>query len=628
MPQRIVPPEIQAPSEHPHLRDDPKLSSGKIAVFQYVAVGIFVFLITAFWQLQVRQQESYSELAERNRVKATPLPAPRGKILDRDGRVIVDNHVTWSVLLARENLNVEHLPGIANGLDLDLEDLRAKLQRFSGRPSYVPLVIKEDLGPQDLAFVESHHDPEFYPELELFQAQRRLYPQNGFAAHVIGYTGEISESELDDPAYAKYKPGDVIGKFGIERQYNDILMGVDGQRQVLVDSRGKERQIIGTKDPTPGQRLKLTIDLDLQTVAELAMEGRQGAAVAINPSNGEVLAMVSRPTFDPNRFTFRIRSKDWRQYADDPGRPLFNRASQAQLAPGSTFKPIMAVAGIDSGAVDEDTEFHCAGGASFYGQYHACWQKKGHGTISLHRAIQQSCDVYFYNLGNRLGVDKINYYAEMMGLGHKTGIDLPNEAAGLVPSTTWKIRTQHAKWYPGETISVAIGQGATIVSPLQLIAAIGSIAARGNWYRPHFLETDTPGIKPRKVIASDEAIEDSISGMCAVVNEPGGTGAAARLPGIEVCGKTGSAQTASESFTKGKNIKTNAWFVAFAPRVNPEIAVVGLLENAGHGGVAAPIVRDVMKAYFDKKAARRGEAAQAIKMETSVVEDNSAQGER
>jgi penicillin-binding protein 2 len=628
VPQRIVSPEIKAPSDHPQLRDDPKLSSGKIAIFQYFAVAVFLFLITAFWQLQVRQRESYSEAAERNRVKSTPLPAPRGKILDRDGRVIVDNHVTWSVLLARENLNVEHLPGIANGLDLDLEDLRARLERFKGRPSYVPLVIKEDLGPQDLAFVESHKNPEFYPELELFRAQRRLYPQNGFAAHVIGYTGEISESELDDPAYSKYKPGDVIGKFGIERQYNDLLMGVDGQRQVLVDSRGKERQIIGTKDPIPGQRLQLTLDLDLQTVAELAMEGRQGAAVAINPRNGEVLAMVSRPTFDPNRFTFRIRSKDWRQYADDPGRPLFNRASQAQLAPGSTFKPIMAVAGIDSGAVDEDTEFHCAGGASFYGQYHACWQKKGHGNISLHRAIQQSCDVYFYNLGNKLGVDKINYYAEMMGLGHKTGIDLPNESPGLVPSTQWKIRAEHSKWYPGETISVAIGQGATTVSPLQLITAIGSIGVGGEWFRPHFLRTDTPSIKPRKILASEQAIDDSISGMCAVVNEPGGTGAASRLPGIEVCGKTGSAQTASEAFTKGKNMKTNAWFVAFAPRVNPEIAVVALLENAGHGGVAAPIVRDIMKAYFDKKAARHGEAPQPIKMETSVIEDNSAAGER
>lgn len=628
MQEPVIAPELLAPPETPQLRDDPKLASGKIAAFQYIAVGIFLFLISGFWELQVKKRESYMEMAERNRIKATPIVAPRGKILDRDGRVIVDNHLTWSLLLARENLKAEHLPGIAAGLNLDLDDLRAKLKRFQKQPTYVPIIIKEDLTPEDLAFVEAHRDPEFYPELELLQAQRRLYPQNGFAAHIIGYTGEISEAELDDPQYANYRPGDVIGKFGIERQYNDLLMGVDGQRQVMVDSRGNERQVIGTKDAQAGQRLQLTLDLDLQAVAELSMEGRQGAAVAINPQNGEILAMVSRPTFDPNKFTVRIRSKDWREYADDPDRPLFNRAIQAQLAPGSTFKPIMAVGGIDSGTVDEDTTFHCSGGASFYGHYHACWQKHGHGTISLHRGIQQSCDVYFYNLGNKMGIDTINHYAEMMGLGHKTGIDLPSEAPGLVPSSAWKIRTQRAKWYPGETISVAIGQGATIVSPLQLISAIGSIGVGGRWYRPHLLRVDTPKVKPRIIQASERAIQDSISGMCAVVEEPGGTGARARLPGIEVCGKTGSAQIASAKFTAGKNIKTNAWFVAFAPRVNPEIAVVGLLENAGHGGVAAPIVRDVMKAYFDKKAARHGEAPQPIKMEIPTSEPDESVGER
>ncbi len=609
------------------VRDETKIASGKIAVFQYLSVAVFLFLISGFWELEVKKQESYSVMAERNRIKATPIVAPRGKILDRDGRVIVDNHLTWSLLLARENLKVEHLPGIAAGLNLDLEDLKAKLARFRKQPLYVPIVIKEDLAPEDLAFVESHRDPEFYPELELLQASRRLYPQNGFAAHIIGYTGEISETELDNPQYANYHPGDVIGKFGIERQYNDMLMGVDGQRQVVVDSRGNERQVIGTTEAKPGQRLQLSLDLDLQAVAELAMEGRQGAAVAIDPRSGEILAMVSRPTFDPNKFTVRIRSKDWREYADDPDRPLFNRAIQAQLAPGSTFKPIMAVAGIDSGKVEEDSEFHCAGGASFYGHYHACWQARGHGTISLHRAIQQSCDVYFYNLGNRMGIDTINHYAEMVGLGRKTGIDLPGEAPGLVPSSAWKIRTQRAKWYPGETISVAIGQGATIVSPLQLISAISSIAAGGKWYRPHLLRTDTPKIKPKVLAVSERAIQDSISGMCAVVNEAGGTGARARLPGIEVCGKTGSAQIASNKFLAGKNIKTNAWFVGYAPRENPEIAVVGLLENAGHGGVAAPIVRDVMKAYFDKKAARHGEAPQPIKMEMPTDEPDPSVGE-
>ncbi len=624
MSKPLTAPEIQVPGALPQLRDDPKLASGKIAFFQYLCVGIFLFLISGFWELQVKKQESYSEMADRNRIKATPIVAPRGKILDRDGRVIVDNHVTWSLLLARENLKNEHLPGIAAGLNLDLDDLKAKLARFRKQPVYVPIVIKEDLSPEDLAFVESHRDPEFYPELELLQAARRLYPQNGFAAHIIGYTGEISETELDDPQYTNYHPGDVIGKFGIERQYNDMLMGVDGQRQVMVDSRGNERQVIGTTEAKSGQRLQLSLDLDLQAVAELAMEGRQGATVAIDPRNGEILAMVSRPTFDPNKFTVRIRSKDWREYADDPDRPLFNRAIQAQLAPGSTFKPIMAVAGIDSGTVDEDTTFHCAGGASFYGHYHACWQKHGHGTISLHRAIQQSCDVYFYNLGNKMGIDTINHYAEMMGLGHKTGIDLPGEAPGLVPSSAWKIRTQRAKWYPGETISVAIGQGATIVSPLQLVTAIGSIAVGGKWFRPHLLMPDTPKVKPRTVVASERAIQDSISGMCAVVNEAGGTGGRSRLPGVEVCGKTGTAQLTSAKFAAGKNIKNNAWFVAYAPRENPEIAVVTLVESGGHGTAAAPIVRDVLKAYFDKKAARHGEAPQPIRMEMPASEPDAS----
>lgn len=626
MQEPITTPERLAPPETPQLRDDPKLASGKIAAFQYAAVAIFLFLISGFWELQVKQRQSYSEMAERNRIKATPIVAARGKILDRDGRVIVDNHLTWSLLLARETLKPEHLPGIAAGLNLDLEDLKAKLRRFQKQPVYVPIIIKEDLSPEDLAFVESHRDPEFYPELELLQAQRRLYPQNGFAAHVIGYTGEISEVELDDPQYANYRPGDVIGKFGIERQYNDYLMGVDGERQVVVDSRGNERQVIGTKDAKAGKRLQLTLDLDLQAVAELSMENRQGAAVAINPQNGEILAMVSRPTFDPNKFTVRIRSKDWREYADDPDRPLFNRVIQAQLAPGSTFKPIMAIAGIDKGVIDEDTVFHCAGVAYFYGHPYTCLEH--HGAISLHRGIVQSCDIYFYNVANRLGIDPINYYAEMVGLGHKTGVDLPNEASGLVPSSQWKIRTQRQKWFAGETISVGIGQGATIVTPLQLVSAISSIGAGGKWYRPHLLLVDTPKVQPKILKVSEQAIADSISGMCGVVTEPGGTGSRARLPGIEVCGKTGSAQVASNKFLAGKHIKTNGWFVAFAPREHPEIAVVAMLENAGHGGVvAAPIVRDIMKAYFDKKAARHGETPQPIKMEIPdanpepVVED-------
>ena len=251
------------------LRDDPKFAAGRIAVFQYVTVAIFLFLISGFWDLQVRNPELYQGLAERNRIKSVPVIAARGKILDRDGRVIVDNHLSWSVLLSRETVKPDHLKAIAEGLQLDYDDLLLQLKHYRGRPKYEPVIIKQELTPADIAFVETHADPEFFPELELIHAQRRLYPQNGFCAHVIGYTGEISESELDEPDYAKYETGSVIGKFGIEKQYNDTLMGVDGQREVVVDNRGRERQLLGIKEPLPGKNLQLTLDLDLQMVAEL-----------------------------------------------------------------------------------------------------------------------------------------------------------------------------------------------------------------------------------------------------------------------------------------------------------------------------------------------------------------------
>lgn len=592
----------QIPSK-PVLRDDPKFASGKIAFIQYLTVGVFVFLIAGFWELQIQNPEFYNERAERNRIKALPIPAPRGKILDRDGRVIVDNHSSYSLILSRENLKMEHLKDIAAGLNLDYGELVAHIERYKSRPRYEPIIIKEELTPAEVAFVEAHRDPEFFPEMELIHAQRRLYPQNGFAAHLIGYTGEVSEEELDSPEFARYNPGDIVGKFGIERQYNDILMGVDGQRQVVVDNRGRERDVLGIKEAIPGRNLQLTIDLDLQAVAELAMEGRKGAVVALDPRNGEVLAMVSRPTFDPNKFAVRIRPADWKDIAGDPDKPLFNRAIQAQFAPGSTFKPLVALAGLESGAIDDQFTVHCSGGASFYGRYFKCWQKHGHGTVSLHKGIVQSCDVYFYNVGNRTGIDKLAFYAEMAGMGSRTGIDLPHEASGTVPSTRWAARTYRRKWYAGETISVSIGQGALTVTPLQLAAAEAGVAMGGVWYKPHLVK----GAKipaPRTWALSPDNVQKVVDGMYGVVNE-GGTGVRARLPGIEVCGKTGTAQLASNEFLKGKtaeHLKDNAWFVGFAPRQAPEIAVVALFENGEHGQLAAPIVRDVLKAYFDKKA--------------------------
>ncbi len=592
----------ELPSER-LVRDDPKTAAGKIAIFQYLIVVVFVFLVSGFWKLQVQNSDVYSEAAERNRIKSTPILAPRGKILDRDGRVIVDNKASYSLLLNRDQIKWEHLPAIAEALQLDYGELANKIRRMGLAPQ---IIIKDQLTRDEIAFVESHADISSFPEMELIQAWRRQYPQNGLAAHVIGYVGEISEAELNSPAFIDYHQGDIIGKDGIERQYDQTLRGVDGQQRVMVDNMGHERQIEDPQKAVPGKDIRLTIDLDLQAVAELAMQDKRGAVVALDPRTGEVLAMVSRPSFDPNKFTGRISRTDWNEIASDPYKPLMNRAIQAEFAPGSTFKPFVALAGLETGVIDDKTEFHCPGGASFYGHYYACWRQKegGHGNISLHRAIAQSCDVYFYNVANKLGIDRIAHYAELAGFGHKTGIDLPNERESTMPSTKWKMRMFRQKWYAGEVISVGIGQGAVTASPLELAAAEGGLAVGGRWYQPHVVKTTAPRLL-RAGSFNPENVNQIISGMYGVVNE-GGTGRFAALPGIKVCGKTGTAQLASNKILKGtklgQTMKDNAWFVGYAPEEAPEIVVVALFENGEHGDRASWIVRDVLKAYFDKKA--------------------------
>jgi penicillin-binding protein 2 len=597
--------------QSPPLPGDTAFPANKIAIFQYVTVAVFLFLIAGFWNLQVQHPDVYDVRAQQNSIKSVPILAPRGRILDRDGRVIVDNHASFSLILARESLKDEHLAPIAQGLDLDYNDLAARVRRYRGQPKYVPIVIKEELTPGDLAFVDSHRD--FFPELVLIQAQRRLYPQNGMMAHVIGYTGEVSEEELDSPEFAKHNPGAVIGKFGLEREYNESLMGVDGQRQVLVDNRGQVRQVLKTKPAIAGKDLQLTIDLDLQVVAELSMDApltelhvdhKNGAVVALDPRNGEVLAMVSRPTFDPNKFAVRIKTKDWREIADNPDHPMMNKVIQAQEPPGSTFKPFVALAGLESGSIDDQFTVNCPGGVALYGHFQKCWvYPKGHGRLSLHRGIVDSCDTYFYTIGAKTGIDNIAFYGDIAGFGHPTGVDLPHEATGLMPSTQWKLRNYRQKWYAGETPSVAIGQGALTVTPLQLARALGGLAMGGVWHRPRLVKTDKDQLVQWNLNPGN--VKDIVDGMYGVVNEGGGTGGRARLPSIAVCGKTGTAQLTSEEYAKA-NGRTkdsdNAWFEAFAPCSAPEIVVVALFERfPGHGQYAAPVVRDIMKSYFDKK---------------------------
>ena len=592
-----------------------KASDVQIAVFQYVAALAFLWLLSGFWQLQVQSPHVYAERAEQNRIKSLPVPAARGKILDRDGRVIVDNSPSHKVLLSRASLNPEHLQIIADGLNIPFERLTANLKRLetSNAPEYQAAILKENLSPAEVAFVEAHRSQ--FPELELIRSQRRLYPQDGLAAHVTGYVGEISDDELDQDDFMFYEPGAEIGKAGMEREYNDVLTGTDGRRLVEVDSLGKERKLFGTVESKAGHSLRLTLDLDLQVVAELALEGKKGAIVALDPRNGEVLALASRPTYDPNKFIGGISPEDWREIQKDPQYPMMNRAIQAQVAPGSIFKPIVALAGAETGLLDEDFGVSCSGGATFYTRYFRCHAPAGHGTVGLRNALAKSCNVYFYTLGNKLGIDRIAEYAELAGMGRRTGIDLPNEQEGLVPSTKWKLRRFREKWYPGETISVSIGQGALTMTPLQAAYAIGGVAMGGTWHRPHLVaHDDLRALRPEYETSDPIAVElnkrhlETIrQGMWAVVND-GGTGGRARIEGYDICGKTGSAQLASTQFkqrNEDMELKDTAWFVGFAPCEAPKLVVAALFQGGEHGHLASPMVRDVIKSHLDKKIRSR-----------------------
>ena len=471
---------------------DEKVSPGRLTAAQYIILGIFLILAYGLWRLQVMQSDFYSLAAERNRIRNVPVLAPRGSILDREGRTIVDNYPSFSALLLRDSTRdlAADADLIAQGLHLDPNEVRARIRRFASMPQYQPIFLKEDITPDELQFIEAHRNE--LPELDTIMAHRRLYPRNGFMAHLIGYVGEVTEDMLNQPQFELYNPGDVVGISGVERQYNNLLMGKNGSRQALVDSHGREVGRLGETEAVPGKPLKLTIDIDLQIAAEQALEGKNGAIVAMDPHTGEILAMVSGPTFDPNDFAVRVSRDEWNKLVTDPDKPLLNKAIQAQLAPGSTFKIIMSVAGWQED-IAQDLHVNCAGSAEFYGRRFGCWVKGGHGPVDLEKAIYQSCDVFFYTLANKLGIDRIAKYATDFGLGQKTGIDLPNEVTGVMPSEEWKIRNFKQKWFAGETISVGIGQGAVAITPVQLLRAISAISMGGRMVVPHVISpTDLP----------------------------------------------------------------------------------------------------------------------------------------
>jgi penicillin-binding protein 2 len=580
---------------------DTRIPQGRLALVSYFSVGFVILLLIGFWKLQVVQSGHFADLAERNRIRYIPIIAPRGAMLDREGRVLVDSYPSFSILLLRDQpkLLAKSLQQIEDGLGISEEDLQQQLDAAKDEPKFQPIVIKPAASEADIAFVESHRED--LPVLELMMVQRRRYPYGEMLANTIGYVGEVSEKEMER-SDGRYRPGDIVGKAGLEREYNSVLEGTDGMRRVVVNSLGKPVRTLDDIEAIPGKPIQLTIDYDLQSVADKDFADKEGALIAMDARTGEVLAMVSRPTFNPNDFAVRIPAKEWQELNSDPETPLLNRAIQAQLAPGSVFKIVMATAMLESKAIPPTFKAYCPGYANFYGRVFHC--DHAHGEVDLHKAIVASCDVYFYNVGKLLGIDRISYYANALGLGHLTGIDLPGEEPGLVPSEAWVERVYHHKWYPGSTISVSIGQGAVMVTPIQLARMITAVASGGNLVDPHLLKDD-PNVKATSFPISENTVEQVTEGMYGVVNEPDGTTSGlVKLKNIDFCGKTGTAQTMSFDLQNrlGKHLKENGWFVGYAPRRNPEIVVAALVQKGGWGSTsAAPIVRDVVKAYYDKK---------------------------
>src|SRR5882672_9528088 len=598
------------------LGGEEKVSSICLTGVQYFILAVFLVLAYGLWRLQVMQSDKYSQLAEQNRIRNVPILAPRGKILDREGRVIVDNYPSFSALLLRDSsrdLNAD-ADLIAQGLHLDPNEVRTRIRRFASMPQYQPIFLKEDITPDELAFIDAHRNE--LPELDTIVAHRRLYPRNGFMGHLIGYVGEVTEDMLNQPQFELYSPGDVVGVSGVERQYNSVLMGKNGARRQVVNSHGREvGEPLAQTDAVPGKQLKLTLDIDLQIAAEEALEGKNGAIVAMDPRTGEILAMVSRPTFDPQSFSVRVTRDQWSKLVNDENHPLMNKAIQAQLAPGSTFKIIMATAGLQEG-IAQDLHVNCTGGGTFYGRYFKCWisaRHQSHGITDIAKGIYQSCDVFFYTLGEKLGIDRIAKYALALGMGQKTGIDLPQEVSGVMPSEQWKIRNFKQKWFAGETISVGIGQGAVAITPVQLMRAIGAISMDGRLVVPHVVSpSELPGgyvevghITEVKNIPVDTVGWNLITDAMSRVLLPEGTAPSAHIPGMDIAGKTGSAQIVSLALrakhTKNDDFAQNGWFVGFTPRRNPEIIVVVLFEGGEHGKLAARLATQVIKAYVDKK---------------------------
>ncbi|MGE3578644.1 MAG: penicillin-binding protein 2 [Vicinamibacterales bacterium] len=587
----------------------------RLTAIQIAVALVFGALAVGFWYFQVVEHARFEELAENNHQRRLALRAPRGVLYDRHGRVLVENRESFSISILREHSrDLDHtMTLLARVLGLDLARVRETVERHRREPAYQPIVIVDDASLAQVAAVTARRLDFELPDVVVERVPARRYPTESLAAHLFGYVGEATEVQ------AGVRSGAIVGQSGIEKTYNRDLMGTDGAKLVVVNSMGREMRTLDEVPPVGGKRLQLTIDFDVQQAVEDAFKasGFNGAAVFLDPRTGEVLAFASVPGYDPNAFASGIDRSTWSALNGDRFKPLQNRAIQGRYSPGSVFKMAVALAALEENVVTPDHTVYCAGGANFFGRVFKCHKKGGHGAMDMRHAIKESCDVYFYTVGNMLGVDRIHKWATLLGLGVKSGIDLPNEVQGLVPSTEWKREKLKEKWYAGETISVSIGQGQVSVTPVSLAVYMATLANGGTRVTPHVVRAvddgsgwrQVPPPPPQSVVAIDpvklQAIRD---GMWMVVSG-GGTGRRARIEGKDVSGKTGTAQVISNegrlaARATDRDLHDHGWFSFFAPRDNPEIAGVVFLEHGYHSANAAEVAHHALETYFAKKEGR------------------------
>jgi penicillin-binding protein 2 len=580
----------------------------RLRILTLCVFAVFAVLVLRLWFLQILNGPIYRVQSENNRIQLQDIPPFRGMIFDRHGELLVDNQPSYNLYIIPEQIQdqVQLLNSLRLMIDLEPQSALDKLGKESHERPFNPVLIKKNISRAELAIVETNLFN--LPGVMIQVKPQRHYIFGSFASHLIGYLGEISEGQLGKEKYKDNRPGDLIGKYGVEGEWQKSLHGFRGGEQVEVDAAGR----------IPGMNVWLTIDKKLQMTAEGALNGKKGAIVAMNPRNGEILALASSPVYDPNWFIAGMDKTEWTHIMRSKDSPLQNRPIAGQYPPGSVFKIAVALAGLEEGVVDPEEEIFCPGQFTVGNYTYRCWKKQGHGKVAFHRALVESCDVYFYKLGKQLGVDTIARYSRKLGLGKRTNFELGFEKAGLIPTRRWKLKRWGVPWQTGETVSMAIGQSFVLVTPMQMVRMISGLFNGGHLYQPKVIkwvgkdddkiyqftptEMDRIGAKRENL----QQIQDALIG---VVNEPHGTGGRARMKGLTVAGKTGTAQIialeSSEAFEAESEIpvefRDHAWFVAIAPAEDPSLALAILIEHGGHGGSgAAPIAKKMFQTYFKK----------------------------